>query len=138
MSGPCQRPECGGEVHTDGWGTPIQCPARRCPRCDCPDGHTQCEHCKVCPHAGGAPSEPRRLTRDQLAPIATGLAQRVAAGQQAAPPPFPACGSRPAALDMTIGEDTVFVTFLRCAHAFAANRADLYEACNIAFQRERP
>ncbi|MEU1443267.1 hypothetical protein [Streptomyces mirabilis] len=51
MTGPCQRPECGGEVHTDGWGNPIQCPARRCPRCDCPDGHTQCDHCKVCPHA---------------------------------------------------------------------------------------
>jgi predicted Zn-ribbon and HTH transcriptional regulator len=26
MSAPCQRPECGGEVHTDGWGTPIRCP----------------------------------------------------------------------------------------------------------------
>lgn len=24
---------------------------RRCPRCDCPDGHEQCDHCKVCPHA---------------------------------------------------------------------------------------
>lgn len=24
---------------------------RRCPRCDCPDGHTQCDHCKICPHA---------------------------------------------------------------------------------------
>ncbi|MFD9465320.1 hypothetical protein [Streptomyces sp. NPDC060027] len=24
---------------------------RRCPRCDCADGHTQCEHCKVCQHA---------------------------------------------------------------------------------------
>jgi hypothetical protein len=23
---PCPRPECGGEVHTDGWGTPIRCP----------------------------------------------------------------------------------------------------------------
>jgi hypothetical protein len=54
MSGPCTRPECGGEVHTDGWGTPIQCPARRCPRCDCPDGAEQCEHCKVCPHADRA------------------------------------------------------------------------------------
>ncbi|MFE9124997.1 hypothetical protein ACFYOF_06175 [Streptomyces sp. NPDC007148] len=58
MTGPCPRPECGGEVHTDGWGTPIQCPAsRRCPRCDCADGHTQCEHCKTCtyavPGAGG-------------------------------------------------------------------------------------
>jgi hypothetical protein len=28
-------------VHTDGWGTPIQCPAAR--------------RCKVCPHAGGPP-----------------------------------------------------------------------------------
>jgi hypothetical protein len=26
MSAPCPRPECGGEVHTDGWGTPIRCP----------------------------------------------------------------------------------------------------------------
>lgn len=24
---------------------------RRCPRCDCADGHEQCEHCKVCEHA---------------------------------------------------------------------------------------
>jgi hypothetical protein len=56
MSGPCIRPVCGGEVHTDGWGTPIQCPAsRRCPRCDCPDNAEQCDHCKVCPHAGGVP-----------------------------------------------------------------------------------
>jgi hypothetical protein len=48
---PCARPECGGEVHTDPWGTPVQCPHRRCPRCDCADGHTQCEHCKICTHA---------------------------------------------------------------------------------------
>ncbi|MFI1166579.1 hypothetical protein ACH4UM_23985 [Streptomyces sp. NPDC020801] len=27
MSGPCTRPECGGEIHTDGWGTPVRCPA---------------------------------------------------------------------------------------------------------------
>jgi hypothetical protein len=27
---------------------------RRCPRCDCPDGHEQCDHCKVCPHARDA------------------------------------------------------------------------------------
>jgi hypothetical protein len=26
MTGPCSRPECGGETHTDGWGNPIQCP----------------------------------------------------------------------------------------------------------------
>lgn len=24
---------------------------RRCPRCDCPDGHEQCEHCKTCEHS---------------------------------------------------------------------------------------
>jgi hypothetical protein len=24
--GGCARPECGGEVHTDPWGTPVQCP----------------------------------------------------------------------------------------------------------------
>lgn len=61
MSRPCARPECGGEQHTDLWGTPVQCPraepvvqadtGRRCPRCDCPDGHEQCQHCKTCPHA---------------------------------------------------------------------------------------
>jgi hypothetical protein len=58
---PCARPECAGELHTDPWGTPVQCPhaepaaadtGRRCPRCDCPDGHEQCDHCKICPHAG--------------------------------------------------------------------------------------
>lgn len=26
MSSPCTRPECGGDIHTDGWGTPIRCP----------------------------------------------------------------------------------------------------------------
>lgn len=24
---------------------------RRCRSCDCPEGHTQCDHCKVCPYA---------------------------------------------------------------------------------------
>lgn len=61
MNGPCPRPGCGGEVHTDPWGVSIPCPraepvvqadtGRRCPRCDCPDGHEQCQHCKICPHA---------------------------------------------------------------------------------------
>lgn len=31
----------------------------RCPRCDCPDGHTQCQHCKICPHARPVPKEKR-------------------------------------------------------------------------------
>ncbi len=61
MSGPCTRPECGGEVHTDGWGTPIQCPARRCPRCDCADGAEQCQHCKVCPHVNERASKSSEL-----------------------------------------------------------------------------
>ncbi|MFI2761426.1 hypothetical protein ACH5A3_21530 [Streptomyces echinatus] len=26
MTGPCQRPECGGATHTDGWGNPTRCP----------------------------------------------------------------------------------------------------------------
>lgn len=46
---------------------------RRCPRCDCPDGHEQCDHCKVCPHAergaGGAPREkPRASVIEIIAP----------------------------------------------------------------------
>lgn len=77
MSSLCSRPECGGEQHTDQWGTPVLCPhtqpatdtGRRCPRCDCPDGHEQCDHCKVCPHAdGGAGPEaaPELPESDQL------------------------------------------------------------------------
>ena len=31
---------------------------RRCPRCDCPDGHQQCDHCKTCPHARPVSKEP--------------------------------------------------------------------------------
>lgn len=30
---------------------------RRCPRCDCPDGHEQCDHCKACPYARPARAE---------------------------------------------------------------------------------
>ncbi|MBD9700622.1 hypothetical protein IHE56_00655 [Streptomyces sp. ID01-12c] len=72
--GPCARPECGGELHTDPWGTPVQCPhsepaaadtGRRCPRCDCPDGHEQCDHCKTCPH--GRPTETA-----EFAPVSEG------------------------------------------------------------------
>lgn len=81
MRPPCARPECGGEQHTDPWGTPVQCPhaepvaqedtGRRCPRCDCPDGHEQCQHCKVCPHArqlGDAMAEPDTETDDEGRP----------------------------------------------------------------------
>lgn len=76
MSNPCARPECGGDIHTDPWGAPIQCPhadaadsGRRCPRCDCPDGHTQCEHCKVCPHARQAGATV--TTEQQTRPLTT-------------------------------------------------------------------
>lgn len=30
MTGPCERPDCGGTTHTDGWGQPIRCP-HACP-----------------------------------------------------------------------------------------------------------
>lgn len=76
MRSPCTRPECGGEIHTDPWGVPVQCPhidaadtGRRCPRCDCPDGHTQCEHCKVCPHARQAGASV--TTEQQARPLTT-------------------------------------------------------------------
>lgn len=61
----CQRPECGGVIHIDGRGQPTHCPARRCPRCDCPDGHTQCDHCKTCPHADGAAEAPPEVAEPE-------------------------------------------------------------------------
>ena len=77
MSRRCVRPECGGEQHTDPWGVPVQCPraepvvqadtGRRCPRCDCPDGHEQCQHCKTCPHAEGALAGSPSLVADGTA-----------------------------------------------------------------------
>ena len=42
---------------------------RRCPRCDCADGHTQCDHCKVCPHAGGNEEQLRRKPRASVVEI---------------------------------------------------------------------
>src|SRR5689334_16662879 len=142
MSGPCTRPECGGEVHTDGWGTPIRCPARRCPRCDCADGHTQCEHCKVCPHVDGLKSEaasvPTYLTRDQFLPLAAALYRREAAvrtGARILLPPFPdcpTCGANPVALEVadtrSITDDTVIFGFRRCGHTFAVTGEDLHRA----------
>lgn len=58
-------------LHLDAKGSTVPCPGyphqtetgqqdtgRRCPRCDCPDGHKQCDHCKSCPHACVASKEP--------------------------------------------------------------------------------
>lgn len=39
----CQRPECGGEVHTDGWGTPIRCPREGAADVACAVLHTDAE-----------------------------------------------------------------------------------------------
>ena len=83
-------------------------------------------------------TEPTPLDREQLQPIAVSLGQRATAGRQTPPPPFTecsTCGGRPAALDLSISEDTVLIRFLRCGHTFTANRADLYELCQAAFQQ---
>jgi len=45
---------------------------RRCPRCDCPTGHEQCDHCKVCPHAGPAPEQPMKPRASVIELIAPG------------------------------------------------------------------
>ncbi|MYS15154.1 hypothetical protein [Streptomyces sp. SID4982] len=48
MSGPCERPECGGVVHTDPWGTPVLCPHESAVPCtasftdDLTDGTVHC------------------------------------------------------------------------------------------------
>lgn len=65
MSGPCQRPECGGEVHTDGWGNPIRCP-RACPHHSVPhDAHEGCPGWM--PDDGTRPEQPPELPElDQL------------------------------------------------------------------------
>lgn len=148
MSGPCQRPECGGEVHTDGWGTPIRCPARRCPRCDCADGTEQCEHCKVCPHADGGPNEPTHLTYEQLLPVAAAVHRREAfavAGVRVLLPPFPdcpTCGQSPTELlvrndSRLFLEDRVAFGFRPCGHTFTADGEDLFRAYDHA-HREAP
>lgn len=81
MSQSCPRPECGGEQHTDPWGAPVLCPhtqhatdtGRRCPRCDCPDGHEQCDHCKTCSHVepGGQQTVPAGATQSWIIPEPT-------------------------------------------------------------------
>jgi hypothetical protein len=70
MSGPCPRPECGGEVHTDGWGTPIRCPHAAPLGVACAVLHTDAQGnvtpCPGYPHVSPAqtgPVEPMSVTR---------------------------------------------------------------------------
>jgi hypothetical protein len=59
MSAPCPRPECGGEVHTDGWGNPIRCP--RAMNVACAVLHTDAEGNVIpCP---GYPHTPERASK---------------------------------------------------------------------------
>jgi hypothetical protein len=111
---------------------------RRCPRCDCPDGHSQCEHCKTCPHARpqSAPDEPTRLTYEQALPIAAALHART---QSPTPPPFPGCptcGTTPAVLDLsddtTFTEDVIVIRYRPCGHVFTVTREDLRAAYHHA------
>lgn len=152
MSGPCSRPECGGEQHTDPWGVPVQCPhaepvvqadtGRRCPRCDCPDGHEQCQHCKVCPHAR---AEPTPLTREQLEPIVVAVHRRegyARAGVGFLLPPFPACptcGQSPTEMAVRQSErfieDRVQFGFRPCGHTFTVDSEDLYDVYEAVRQR---
>ncbi|MFD4596702.1 hypothetical protein ACFWPQ_01590 [Streptomyces sp. NPDC058464] len=82
-------------------------------------------------------TEPTPLDREQLQPIAVSLGQRATAGNQSSPPSFtdcPTCGARPAALDISISDDTIVIRFLRCGHVVTADRAEFYELCRAAFQ----
>lgn len=133
MTGPCQRPECGGEVHTDGWGTPIQCPARRCPHAD---------------HRPG-PAEPTHLSYEELLPLVAAVRRRetnALAGYGFLLPPFPdcpACGQQPAELFVRNDhpahflKDEVGFGFRPCGHTFTADGEDLYRAYEHA-RREAP
>jgi hypothetical protein len=64
MSSPCPRPECGGEVHTDGWGTPIRCPHAVPLNVACAVLHTDAQGnvtpCPGYPHVGGVSEGPDR------------------------------------------------------------------------------
>ena len=118
MSGPCARPECGGEVHTDPWGTPVRCPLE----------------------AAG----PLRLTVDELVPVLAALERR-SRQQQAGHsvllyplPRCPSCGAPPD--EMTTAPspdfvtDTVTIQFERCGHSFTAEGGVIEEAGEQARQ----
>lgn len=119
MTGPCPRPECGGESHTDGWGKPIQCPA--------------------------AQARPLRLTTEELVPVLVALERRQR-GQMAGHgilryplPACPSCGAPPTEMTTVPSPDfltdTVAIQFERCGHAFTANGEDAAEAARIARQQ---
>jgi hypothetical protein len=115
---------------------------RRCPRCDCPDGHTQCAHCKACPHAGPQPKpvEQTHLTYEQLLPVVTAIQRRETAalvGNGILLPPVPdcpTCGQTPAELFVRNDhpahflKDEVGFGFRPCGHTFTADGEDLHRA----------
>ncbi|MFD7999956.1 hypothetical protein [Streptomyces mirabilis] len=144
MSGPCPRPECGGQVHTDGWGTPIRCP--RAMNVACAVLHTDAEGnrvpCPGYPHAD-AVTVPVHLTREEFFPLAAAIARReamVRTGARILLPPFPdcpTCGANPVALEVadtrSITDDTVIFGFRRCGHTFAVTGEDLH----LAYEQAR-
>lgn len=94
---------------------------RRCPRCDCPDGAPQCDHCKVCPHADrpvhAAPREkPRASVIEIIAPAYQPTED--GAGSIIVPrelringqPVYTPAGSRIQISDFGLGDELVTVT----------------------------
>lgn len=57
MTGPCPRPECRGEAHADGWGTPVRCP-RECHRAGVVAHDAQDGCLGWAPDDGTSPEEP--------------------------------------------------------------------------------
>jgi len=126
MSGPCPRPDCGGETHTDGWGAPIRCPQQGT--------------------SASAVTEPTQLTYEQILPMAEAIHRResaVLAGAHIIVPPFPdcpTCGQQPTELAVRNDhpahflEDRVGFGFRPCGHTFTADGEDLYNAYNQARQ----
>jgi hypothetical protein len=124
--------------------------SKRCPRCDCPDGAEQCEHCKVCPHARTQPTPagPKHLTYEELFPIVAALHRREAYARHGAGfllpsfPDCPACGQQPAELatrsdspDLFV-RDRIALRFRPCGHTFTADGEDLYRAHDQASREQ--
>lgn len=62
MTGPCERPECGGTTHTDGWGQLIRCP-HACPLTGAGASHDAHDGCPGWgPDDGTHPEAPPQAT----------------------------------------------------------------------------
>jgi hypothetical protein len=89
-------------------------------------------------------TEPTKLTREQLLPLAVAIERRevaVRAGQSILvppPPECPVCGQAAAGLavqpDYSFQFDLVHFAVKPCGHQFAADGEDVYEAYNEARQ----